>query len=1083
MALAAIVSATYAVAAPPLIFRQPTVNRDSIVFVFAGDLWRVPCVGGEAVRLTTIPGRKQHPAYSPDGSQIAFTSDTHNNVDVYVMPATGGEPVRLTSHPSDDIVIGWTPDGKNVLFASDRAIPTDGTRLNTVPAAGGPATEVPLPLAAAGSYSSDGRHLAYAPTSSPPAAWKHYRGGDTGRIWIADLSDSSIIKLPHGEANDFNPMWVGGIIYFLSDRDGAVTLFAYDLKTRKTRRCIDNSGLDIKSASAGPGVIVYSQFDAIRLYDLASGKVTTVDIRLTGDFAEVQPRRKSVKADDVIHGSLSPDGKEAVFEARGEIVTVPAGAGNPRDLTQSPGVAERDPAWSPDGKWIAYFSDESGEYQLNLRLTGSDEATRKIKLGHPPSFYYHPAWSPDSKHIAYSDKRDTIWVLNVADGSSVSVDTEPFMVDYGPSPTGPNSWDADPNPETYCWSPDSRWLAYSRLLNNRLSAIFIYNLQTQSKRQVTDGICDAVYPRFSDSGNYLYFAASTDSGLSADLSVYASIRPNPTYNLYLIVLDQDAPSPFGPGSEQDTNGPVTPSHSLNVKIDFDNIGQRILPLPTPARNYQWLLAGKSDTLFALENAPSYPSVETQDDPGLAECLVWKFDLAKRTEEQFADGVKVFAMDANRDKALFQKGDDWFVTGLDEPPKDGDGLLKFDGLQIPVDPRAEWRQMYHEAWRFERDFFCDPALHGLDLKAAEARYQAYLDGLASRDDLNFLFEEMLGGLASGHIYVSGGDVPQDKDDGKVGLLGADYIVDHGRYRFARIYNRGNWNPDLESPLQGPGFHVAAGDYLLAVDGRDIPGSAELYSFFQGKAGQVVTLRVGPNPDGSNARDIKVKPVENEHNLRCQAWIEDNRKIVDKLSSNRLAYVYLPDTDVSGYAAFNRYYLAQIDKQGAIIDERFNAGGSFSDYWVDRLQRKALINIANREGADYSLPGGVMDGPKVMLINEDSVSGGDVLPWLFRKADIGPLVGRRTCGAVGDLSVHQLLDGGRLPAPDTCAYGMGGAWEVENRGVAPDYEADLDPKAWRAGRDSQLEKAVQVALKFLAKHPAKPAKRPPFPNYHR
>jgi tricorn protease len=1052
--------------APPLLLREPAISREAVVFVFAGHLWRVPRQGGDAVRLTQNPGQEQEPAFSPDGSRLAFSAERDGNVDVYVMPADGGVPRRLTSHPGDDLAAGWTPDGQSVLFSSDRAVPTDGARLYTVPATGGPAAELPLPLAMTGSFSPDGGHLAYVPTPQWQRAWKGYRGGQTRRIWMADLADSSIKSLPHAEASEFNPMWIGGTIYFLSDRNGPVTLFAYDVKKKRTRCCIKNSGLDIKSASAGPGVIAFSQFDALRVYDLASGRVTTVEVRITNDLTEVQPHLRDVKNKDLLNGSLSPNGQRAVFEAHGEIVTIPTDSGESLDLTKTPGIAERDPSWSPDGKWIAYFSDESGEFEMHLQAPNGQGAARKIKLGQPPSFYYSPLWSPDSKHIAYGDKRGNLWLMDVEKGTSVLLATEPFMVDTGPDPGD--------------FSPDSRWLAFSLLLKNHLSAIFVYSLESGRARQVTDGMSDALYPQFSDSGQYLYFAASTDCGPAGDWG-QSSMNQPATYTLYLAVLDQTAASPLPPEIDGEKRSAKkskpAPKNGANIKIDFDHLSQRFVPLPMTARNYKGLLAGQSDTLFALEG----PAVDASSDEGPPECTVWKFDLAQREEAQFADGVKAMAVSSNRKKVLYQKGDDWYVTGSEQPPKESDEPLDFDGFQISVDPRAEWRQMYHQAWRFERDFFYDPGLHGLDLKAAEARYQVYLDGLASRSDLNFLFEEMLGEISVGHLWASGGDLPEVKPP-KVGLLGADYAIEHGRYRFARIYTGENWNPDLRAPLAEPGLNIVSGDYLLAVDGREVAGTNELYTFFQHKADKLVTLRVGPNPDGAGARNVKVKPVENEHDLRNRAWIEDNRRTVDRLSSNRLAYIYMPDTESGGYKAFNRYFFAQIEKQGYVVDERYNAGGSFSDYFAGHLGSRMLVNVANRDGLDYALPVGASAGPKVMLINEFAGSGGDALPWFFHKLGIGPLVGRRTWGSITVLNELVLMDGGKVTAPDSSGYGTEGKWEVENKGIAPDIEVELDPKAWRAGRDLQLEKAVQIALKTLARHPPAAVKRPPYLNYH-
>ena len=1099
-----------AAAPPPLIFQQPTLSHDAIVFVFAGDLWRVPRGGGEAVRLTTHPGKERSPAFSPAGTQIAFTAEYDGNADVYVMPATGGVPVRLTAHPGIDEVVGWTPDGKNVLFTSGRAVPTDGTRLYTVPATGGPATEIPLPIASEGSYSPDGKRLAYVPTLQWQRAWKRYRGGQTRRIWLADLADSAVTPLPHGVASEFNPLWVGDTVYFLSDQAGPVTLYAYEVGTKQTRRCFENTGLDIKSASAGPGAIVFAQFDAIRLYDPASGQVTTVDVRLTGDWTEVRPGFQKVEAKNLSHGRLSPTGQRAVFETRGEILTVPAEKGDARNLTQTPGVAERDAAWSPDGKWIAYFSDEAGEYALHLRSPGGLGEVRKLALGQAPSFYYSPVWSPDSKRLAYADKRGKFWILELAGGTNTLVDTQPLAAGF------------EPDGSNFSWSPDSRRLAYGRLLTNRFTGIFIYSVETGVSHLVTDGLSDAAYPQFADSGRYLYFTASTDSGPANGWGDLSAMNRPVTRSVYLAVLDKTVASPLAPESDEEkpkeeaaeaagakaetkppakpadqaaatgTNAPAATTNGIAaaeakpaetnapppVVIDFANLGQRILALPLPALNYSGLAAGKSNALFVFEG-PLVAPLEGQGGPAVT---VRKFDLTKRKAEKFLDGVKSFDLAANREKVLYQKGDDWFIAGTDTAPKDGDGQLKLDGCQIPSDPRAEWRQMYQEAWRIERDFFYDPGHHGLDLKAAAARYAPFVDGLASRADLNYLFEEMLGELTVGHMFVGGGTEPEVRRV-KVGLLGADFAVENGRHRITRIYNGENWNPELRAPLTEPGVDVTVGDYLLAVNGRELAGGGDLYAAFQDLAEKLVTLRVGTNADGSGAREVKVKPVAGEHGLRNRAWIEDNRRTVDRLSSNRLAYVHLPDTQAEGYKAFNRYFFAQVDKQGFILDERFNHGGALADYIVDYLNRKVLSRIMNREGGDYSLPTGASSGPKVMLINEFAGSGGDALPWYFRQLGLGPLVGRRTWGGlVGIGGYPELLDGGHITAPHMAVYSPDGRFDVENIGIAPDVEVELDPKAWRGGHDLQLEKGVTIALEALAKNPPAPFPRPAYPNYH-
>jgi tricorn protease len=1072
----------------PLLLRHPTLSRTQVAFVYGGDLWIVPREGGEARRLTAGAGTETDPCFSPDGTQIAFTGEYDGNVDVYVVPAEGGVPRRLTYHPAADEVVGWTPDGSRVLFRSSRASHTFFERLYTIPAAGGPEvmTELPLPTAEEGSYSPDGTRLAYVPHLQWQAAWKRYRGGQTKPIWIADLSDSSVEKLPRENSNDSDPMWVGKTIYFLSDRNGPVTLFSFDTASKAVKQVVENDGLDIKSASAGPGAIAYEQFGSIYLYDLDSRASKRLDISVAGDLPEVRPRFMKIEPRRIHNASLSPTGARAAFEARGEVLTVPAEKGDVRDLTNTVGAAERDPAWSPDGRWVAYFSDESGEYALHLRdQTGMGEA-RKIDLGQPPSFFYSPRWSPDSKKIAYTDKRMNVWFVDLEHPTPVRVDTDLYELPFHT---------LDP-----AWSPDGKWIAYTRQLPNHLHAVFLYSLEQKKSFQATDGMSDARYPVFDRGGKYLYFAASTDMGQANSWLEMSSINRPFTRSVYLIVLDKTQPSPLAPESDDEKvaaeNVPTptptpTPDASQQpgdaksaqkkmpvVRVDLEDIGQRVLALPVPARNYLGLATGKEGALFLAEAPP----VVTGPDDEFPPVTVNKFDLTTRKVDRFLDGVSALDISFNGEKMLFRRGQQWFIAGTAQPPKPGEGALKLDDLTVQVDPRAEWRQMYHEVWRIERDFFYDPNHHGLDLKAAEAKYEPYLERLASRDDLNYIFEEMLGELTTGHVFVFGGDRPDVKRVGG-GLLGADYDVDRGRYRFARVYNGENWNPQMRAPLTQPGVNVRAGEYLLAVRGRELRASDNIYQVFEGTAGKAVALRVGPNPDGTGSREVTVVPVASERALRRLAWIEDNRRKVEQMSGGRVAYVYLPDTAGGGFSNFNRYYFSQTDKQAVVIDERFNSGGDIADYIIDNLRRPPMSRVTTREGEDYSYPVGSIYGPKVMVINEMAGSGGDALPWYFRKAGIGPLVGKKTWGGlVGIYDYPDLMDGGGVTAPRIAIYGLQGEWEVENHGIAPDIEVEYDPRLVRQGHDPQLEKAVEVALDLLAKNPPPQFKKPAYPNYH-
>jgi len=1127
------------------LLRKPTVSESRIAFSYGGDIWIVDRNGGDAKRLTSDVGIEIDPVFSPDGSTIAFTAEYDGNEDVYVIPATGGIPKRLTSLAGDQAV-GWSRDGKRVLFRSGRQSYSYFSQLYSVPISGGLPEQLPLPYAVEGSYSPDSTELAYVPYTNFRESWqfqrglKHYRGGTASPVWIARLSDSSVEKLPRKDSNDSTPMWIGDKIYFLSDRDGPVNLYVYDTKSKQVNAALSSNGVDIKSASAGPGAIVYEQFGSIHLYDLATGKQHAVNISVTGDFPAVRPHYVPA-GDQIENANISPTGARAVFESHGEIFTVPVEHGDIRNLTNTVAVEERDPAWSPDGKWIAYFSDESGEYALHLRQQDGMGEVKKISLGDHPTFFYSPNWSPNSKKVAYSDKKGQLWYLDIEAGKPILVDTNPFDgANFNPS-----------------WSPDSRWLSYTRQLDSTLQAVFVYGIEDKTAHQITDGLSDTASAAFDKNGKYLYFLASTDDGPTIASSMGAYKVPV-TRSAYVVVLRNDLKSPLAPQSDEEkiTSGKSTiaaddsdeckpgdegkPSSDepaagakktgdetaaskddkkpadkddkkpaekkdegknagkdkepAKTTIDFEEISQRILALPIPSRNYDQLLAGKTHVLYLLEG-------RIVDDAGENGHTVQKFDVCTRKTDKLLDHVGGFAISANNEKALYEQlppqdpmgsGEGgpshgaWTIKAVDALGKPGepgkpDGTLHLDSMMVYTDPRAEWKQMFREVGRIERDWFYDPNMHGVDLSKLMAAYQPYVDNVMSRADLNYIFADMLGEITAQHVYVFGGARPEVKPV-NVGLLGADYVIDHDRYRFAKVYFGENWNPGLRAPLTEPGVNVHEGEYLLAVDGREVHGRDEVYSFFLERAGKAVQLNVGPDPTGKNSRTVTVVPIGSEHALRQREWMEGNRRKVDELSGGKLAYVYVPDTAVNGFTYFNRYYFAQNAKQGAVIDERFNGGGWIADYIVDWLQRPLLMAAMTREGKDTTIPR-VIFGPKVMLINQFAGSGGDALPWMFRKLGTGPLIGTRTWGGlIGIGGYPDLMDGGAVTAPRFGLFNPDtGEFDVENKGVAPDIEVDLDPALWRQGHDPQLEKGVEVALKQMQEHPVPPIKRPKYPVY--
>jgi tricorn protease len=1080
-------------------FRNPALSATTIVFEYGGDLWTVPRTGGQAARLTTGPGEETNPVFSPDGSMVAFSGRYDGNVDVFVVPSSGGVPKRLTWHPGADATQGWTPDGKRVLFSSGRsAAPAGYQQLFTIGLDGGAEQRLPLPIGYEGAYSPDGARIAYVPLQRAFTMWKRYRGGRTTPIWLADLATSRIERVPRDNSNDYRPMWAAGKVWFLSDREGRVTLFNYDPATKRVTRAVENRGMDFKSASAANDAIVIEQFGGLHIYDLKSARLDAVSISVTGDLEEVRERFVKV-ATRLTNASISPSGVRAVFEGRGEIITVPEEKGDARNLTNTPGVMERSPAWSPDGTSVAYFSDESGEYALHIAPQDGRSAPRKIALGEP-TIYRSPRWSPDSKKLAFMDVHLSLWYVDLDSGKPVRVAKDRY---YGLPDLAAS------------WSPDSKWLAYASRLDNYMSAVHVYSLADGKVTQVTDGMSDAGDPVWDRSGKYLFFTASTDSGSSLQPDIQAMTR-TPTSSIYLIVLDKDDPSPLSPQSDEEGSadrskgdapkpaesgappkGPdAAPGPAVTtVTIDFDNILQRVLALPMPPRAYTTLQAGKAGTLLALEAAPSAPGTP---GPGLT---VHRFDLQQRRSDTPLNGVRFFQIAYNGEKMLYTQGQGetlrWMIGTLRPLPPAGAGgppgpppgeggakTLQTADLEVKINPRLEWPQMFRDAWRIQREMFYDPGLHGVNLSDVMARYERFLSRLSSRSDLTYLFQEMMGEMSVGHLGAGGGEQPEVRTI-QTGLLGADYEIVGNRYRFRRIYNGENWNPTLRAPLTEPGVNVAAGEYLLAVDGRDVTTANSVYSFFEARAGKQVALRVGPSANGDGARTIVVVPVPSESGLRTFAWVEDNRRKVSQMTGGRVAYIYMPDTAFGGYTNFNRYFYAQVNKSAAIIDERFNGGGALATDIVETLSRKPLSRVATRDGEDELQPQGAIFGPKVMIINEFAGSGGDAMPWYFRRAGVGPLVGKRTWGGlVGRAGAPPLMDGGFVSSPSSAVWDPSQSkWIAENVGIEPDVEIENDPEAVRQGKDPQLEKAVEIVMAELAKGPRTQPKRPAFPNYQR
>jgi tricorn protease len=1040
------------------LLRDPDVGPNHIVFVHANDLWLVGRDGGDAVRLTSGEGGETGPAFSPDGRWIAFTGQYGGNVDVFVVAATGGEPQRLTWHPGGDVVQGWTPEGE-VLFQSGReGQPTRLWRFYTVPVTGGFPKPLAVPQAYHGEMSADGAWLAYQEIGYWDPEWRNYRGGQAQPVSVVSTESWERLTPPWEGERQMAPVWMDGVVYYMSERDWASNVWSFNPQTGEEQQLTFHADFDVKSLGAGYGVVVYEQAGYLHELNPATGATRQLEIRVAGDLNWARPRWEEVPAARLRDPRLSPTGKRAIFEYRGDLFTVPADDGSWRNITRSPGVADRHAVWSPDGEKIAWFSDEGGEYGLVVAdQDGSDP--RRIEIP-DPTFFFVPTWSPDGTRLAFTTTDYRLMIVDLESGALTHVDTDRY---------------AHPQRSIdQVWSPDSRWVAYARRLDNQLRAIFVHDARSGETRQLTDGMADAVSPAWDASGKYLYFLASTDYGLNTgwlDMTRYD--RPV-TRGLYVALLKEDEPSPFLPKSDEETGegeeeseegrpsrGARNQSRDAEppeVVIDFEGIAGRIVDAPNlPLRNYLGLLAGPEGRIFVAEAIPNERGFTLQ-----------RYTLKDAEAESFLEGVNEATASHDRKKLLYRSGESWIIVDAGgAPPRNREGRLALGGMRIRVEPRAEWAQMLRDGWRFMRDFLYVDNVHGAPWDEVWEWYSPWLEDVNHRSDFNHLLDMLSGEVAVGHSYVRGGDYPELTQP-RTGLLGIDLEEANGFYRITSIYSGEDWTPGLQGPLAVPGMNVNEGDYLLAIDGHELRAPTNPYLLLEGTAGRTITVTVNGRPNLDGAREIFVEPVSSERQLRTWAWVVQNQRKVDEMSGGRLAYVWLPNTGGGGYSYFNRMYFAQQDRQGAVIDERNNGGGSAADYIVEVLARELTGYFNSRAGdrKPFTQPMAGLWGPKVMVINERAGSGGDLLPYLFRFKEVGPLVGTKTWGGlVGTWDTPPLLDGGRFVAPRGGFFDVNGEWAVEGEGVAPDIEVRNDPRPVIEGRDPQLEAAVHEALRLL------------------
>jgi len=1041
---------------------QPAISANHIAFIYAEDLWVANKDGSNPIRLTIDEGRESGPIFSPDGTTIAFNAQYDGNTDVYTIPVNGGIPTRLTWHPSGDFVNDFSPNGKDVIFSSGRNTFTGRyQQLYSISTNGGAVTQLEIPNAFWSSYSDDGKHMAYTPLYEPYGQWKHYRGGMESRIWIYNVKTHKVDEIPRpgNTANNTKPQWMGDNIYFRSDRNGEFNLYSYNVNSKNTKQITDFKDFPVLDLSASKGNVIFEQAGFLHIYNVSSGSIKRLKINISTDLLELRERFVSGK-NYIRSGGISPSGNRVVVDFRGDIITVPAKKGDPKNLTASTGTHEKYPEWSPDGKSIAYFSDESGEYALHFQSTQSGFVSKYPLSG--TGFYANIHWSPDSKKVCFVDNGRNLYVFDIATKKTTKIATDEM---YFPGQIRELFGD---------WSFDSNWVSYTIITETNFEKAFLYSVKNNKSFAVSDGLANVSEPIFDPSGKYLYMLASTDAGPVVNWFDQSNNDMVASNSIYLVTLQKDITSPFAKENDEEEikEDNKTDSDDKSKKedkekvlqIDWDGFSNRIIDVPLPPSNYRNIGIAKEGELYYISSKDNTPTLS-------------KYDLKKRKADVIMP-ANDFQIASGGKKILYSNKGSLGIADLGSKPKDGP--LNFSGIKVKINPRNEWNNIFEETWRVNRDYFYDPGMHGVDWKAMKTKYKAFLPHVACRSDLYRVMTWMCSELAVGHHrFGSRGDRLNNPQRIPGGLLGADYAVKNNRYQIKKIYGGLNWNPNLRSPLTEPGVNINTGDYIIAVNGKNVSSRDNLYSFFENTANKIVTLKVSSKADGSNARTVKVTPVSNESALRNRDWVEGNMKKVHEATNGQVAYVYVPNTAGAGHQYFKRYFFPQATKKAIIVDERFNGGGQLADYYIDMLKKPLQSYWNYRYGKDHKAPSASIQGPKVMITDETAGSGGDYLPWMFKKFKMGTIVGKRTWGGlVGVLGYPEFIDGGSVTAPNVAFYTEDG-FRVENEGVSPDIEVEQWPELVIKGHDPQLEKAIEIALKELKANPPKTIKRPAYP----
>lgn len=1046
--------------------QYPDVSQTHIVFSYAGDLWVVPKEGGTAFKLSSPRGQELYPHFSPDGSQIAYSANYDGNLEIYVVPTMGGMPKRVTYHGMGDRIIDWYPDGSKLLYVSSMNSGRQRySQFYSVSHNGGLPNQLPVPYGEMASLSADGKKIAYTSLTQAFRTWKRYRGGWSADIILFDLDNKTSQVVAASPANDEFPMWRGNTIYFLSDRGSEMrnNIWSYNLETKQTKQITTFKDYDIHFPSIGPSDIVFEAGGRLYLLQLNNESVKEVLVKVVTDELTLFPRLQNASK-MIQHIAISPDGKRGLVEARGDIFSVPAENGPVMNLTHSSGSAERYPAWSPDGKYAAYWSDKSGEYELMLQDMTKPGSEKKV-TSYGPGYRYQPYWSPNSKMVAFIDKAMKIQIYDVENDKTIQVDKQWY------------SYQGSLDGFRVSWSPDSRWLAYDRDIENRSSAIFLFATKEGKATQVTSGYYHDNFPTFDPGGKYLYFLTGrTFSPVYSDVD-NTWIYPNST-SIAVATLSDETPSPLAPRndtaavkkeeSRNDESKEKKDDKPKETKITLAGLEERAVLLPPAAGNFAGIAAISGKIIYHRD--PNSGSADKKRP-------LMYFDLDKREEKTVVDDVDMFSVTADGKKVLVGKTGSYSIVDIAENQK-LDKKMPTGQLDMTVDPKSEWRQIFSDVWRIERDFFYDANMHGVNWDDMKIRYGKLLDNAVTRSDVNFVIGELIAELNASHTYRGGGDI----DDGEVrnvGYLGIDWELSNGAYRIRNIITGAPWDLEVRSPLSQPGIKVTKGDYILAVNGEPLDVAKAPWASFAGLAEKTVELTVNSTSTMDGARNVIVQLLADETRLRHLAWIETNRKRVDEATNGRVGYIYVQSTGIDGQNELVRQFSAQFGKEGLIVDERFNSGGQIPDRFIELLNRKPLAFWAVRDGKNWQWPPQANFGAKVMLINGWSGSGGDAFPDYFRKAGLGPLIGMRTWGGlIGVTGAPGLIDGGNVTVPTFRMYNPDGTWFKEGYGVDPDIEVVDDPAQLARGVDPQLERGILEVMKIIKTNPPIMPKQPPY-----